>query len=441
MLDRLKRFIAERHLFGKQHNVLLAVSGGMDSVVMTHLFADGGFKFGIAHCNFGLRGAESDEDERFVKSLAEQLAVPFFSQRFDTGAVGQERGISIQMTARELRYQWLEETRQQNGFTHVATAHHLYDSVETAIHNFIRGTGIRGLRGMLPKTGKLIRPILFAKRSEIAAYAAAGSIAFREDTSNVDPKYTRNRIRHEVIPLMRAINPGFDNSMVESLTNFRDAELIYEQTMQRLRKRLLDKRHSDWYIPVIGLKKLPYGRSVLFELIRDFGFNISQVDDILHSLDGPSGKMFEAEHHRLVKDRRFLIISSRDIGKSSWMMINLGEEVVQADGVTLRLMTLSSDGYTIDHNPAIASLDVDAVEFPLTLRKWKPGDYFFPFGMKGKKKVSKFFKDEKIPIPDKERTWILLSGDRVVWVVGHRIDNRFRITEKTKNVCRLEVIT
>lgn len=440
MLDRFRGFIAAEKLVAPKDRVLLAVSGGVDSVVMTTLFSLAAIPFGIAHCNFQLRGEESDGDEQFVKELAERLKAPFFSQRFNTEEAA-VANVSIQMAARELRYEWLETVRAEHGFATIATAHHLDDSIETAVHNFIRGTGVSGLRGILQKSGKLIRPLLFAHRADVESFAKAHAVPFREDASNRDTKYTRNKIRHTILPMLREINPGFDGSMIESMRHHRDTEIALRQVIQRLSKRLLSKRHNDWFIPILSLKKLQYKRTALFEVIRDFGFNIDQVDHMLGHLDGQPGKVFESPDHRLVKDRRFLIITRKEAGRATWLQVSAADEMVHGEDIVLRCSRESAVAYVAEPSSKVATLDYEALEFPLTLRKWRQGDYFFPFGMKGKKKVSKFFKDEKIPLPEKERIWILLSGDRVVWIVNHRIDNRFRVTDKTRSVYRVEVIT
>lgn len=440
MLERFRQFIGERHPFREKDKVLLAVSGGVDSVVMAHLFARAGFDFAIAHCNFQLRGEESNADELFVGKLAAELNVNFFSKRFDTEAAA-TAGVSIQMAARQLRYEWLEKLRADNGFHFIATAHHLDDSIETAVHNFIRGTGVSGLRGILPRSGKLIRPMLFARKEEITAFARSEGIAHREDRSNLESKYTRNRIRHQVLPLLRELNPGFDHSMMESARYHLDTEIIQKQVIGKVRRRLLTQRHNEWFIPILALKKIEWKRTALYEVLKDFGFNIEQVDDIIRHLDSQPGKQFETTDYRLIKDRRFLIITPREAGRPTWVHINADDEMIHAEGLTLRCFKQPVAGYSIDPSPQVASVDHDQLTFPLTLRRWKRGDYFFPFGMKGKKKVSKYFKDEKIPVTEKDRVWILLSGDRVVWIVGYRLDNRFGVSDKTKSVYRLEVIT
>jgi tRNA(Ile)-lysidine synthase len=440
MIERFKDFARAQCLIRTGEKVLLAVSGGADSVVMTHLFAESGIGFGVAHCNFQLRGEESEGDELFVRDLAKRLDAAFFSTRFDVSSA-MTSGESVQMAARRLRYEWLEQIREKSGFAVIATAHHLDDSVETAVHNFVRGTGVSGLRGILPRSGRLARPMLFARKEEVLAYAAASGIAFREDSTNPDPKYTRNRIRNTLLPMLRDFNPGFDESMGESMRHYRDTELMQLESLDKLRRRLLTKRHSDWFIPIRAVKKISYRRTLLYELIRPFGFNSEQVDDILHHLDGQPGKVFETNGHRLIKDRRFLIVTSKDPGTASWLQLQAEDEMVHGEAITLRASKVPAKGFVIEPSTRVASLDLAKLQFPLTLRKWKQGDYFFPFGMKGKKKVSKFFKDEKIPISEKERIWILLSGEQVVWVVGYRIDNRFRVADSTESVYRLEVIT
>jgi tRNA(Ile)-lysidine synthase len=440
MIQRFSAFITQHNLFRPQDRLLLAVSGGVDSVVMAHLFALAGYRFEIAHANFQLRGGESDSDEAFVRDLAQQLAVPVHVKRFDVQAAVAS-GVTVQMAAREMRYEWFASLCAERDCVAVATAHHQDDAIETAVHHFVRGTGVAGLRGILPHHTGVIRPMLWARKAEIQAFASSEGFSFREDSSNTDTKYTRNRIRRELLPLLRTINPGFDSAMIQSMAHHRDTELMQQEVLRRLRKRLLLKRHNEWFIPILGLKKLPYRHTVLFHLVQGFGFNSEQVNDIIRHLDGQPGKIFMSATHRLIKDRRFLIVATNEPTSATWVSVDAEQESVSGDGIRLRCRRLPASDFKPEESPRVAALDVSRLEFPLVLRRWKQGDYFYPFGMKGKKKVSKYFKDEKIPVTEKERVWILLSGDKVVWVVGYRLDNRFRITAQTETAYRVEVIT
>lgn len=440
MLKRFQQFIAQEHLLAPGQRVLLAVSGGMDSVVMTTLFSHSEFEFGIAHCNFRLRGKESDADEQLVQQLAKTLQVPFLSKSFDLTEATNQPGTSVQMAARDARYAWLQDTRTEHNFDVIATAHHLDDSIETALHNYIRGTGFSGLRGVPARSNKIIRPVLFAHHHEIEAYAQEHKIVYRKDASNSSPAYTRNRIRNEILPILREINPGIEHSLSENLKHFKELEFIVKRELSRTKRRLLLKRHNEWFIPINLLRKLPYKRSALFEALREFGINITQVDEILTSLDKEPGKVWTSKSHRIIKDRRFLIVATNKQSEQTWLTIEKESSRVQANGIALSFSMPSAVGYELNTMKNVASIDMDKLTFPLTLRKWKQGDHFYPFGMKGKKKVSKFFKDEKMDLASKERTWILCSGERIVWVVGHRLDHRFRVTEGTRKVFRVEII-
>jgi tRNA(Ile)-lysidine synthase len=312
LVNKVKNFLAENNIHLSRKHTLLAVSGGRDSVVMAELFHQSGFKFAIAHCNFQLRGEESDGDESLVKSIADKYKVPFYNIRFDTLVYSQSKKISIQVAARELRYAWFEQIRSENKYDYIATAHHLNDNIETVLHNFIKGTGIKGLRGMVVRRDKLIRPMLSLGMQEIDSFRQEYSLLYREDTSNASDKYTRNKIRHHLIPLIEEINPGFEPGFEDRLKIFADLENLYQNKISKTNKQLFEKRGRDTYIPIRKLKKLSDKRSVLFEYLQPQGFTISQVDDMLAGLDSDSGKQFLSPAVRVIKDRRFLIITQKN---------------------------------------------------------------------------------------------------------------------------------
>ena len=440
MHHRLQKSLSEHHIDLTKHRILLAVSGGIDSVVMVELMHRLGIDFGIAHCNFQLRGDESMEDESFVRMLAERYQMSFFSIRFDTSEYVASQKVSVQVAARELRYKWLEEIRLSNRYSYLATAHHLNDNIETVLMNFIKGTGIKGLRGMQVRNGHLIRPMLSLSRSEIEAYQKDNGLTFREDSSNASDKYTRNNIRHHLVPLIMELNPGFESGFSDRLKTFGDIEHLYESKIRKIDKQLFEKRNGDTYIPIRLLRKLPSRRSILFEHLQPLGFNAHQVDDILMSLNAESGRQFLSAQARIIKDRRFLIVTPlSNTSFTSVLVFSDDKEVILPDSRIDIVLKENSD-LTIKKEKEYAYLDLSKLQFPLVLRQWQKGDYFYPFGMKlKKKKVSKYFKDQKVALHDKEKIWILESDKKIVWVIGERIDERYRVTESTKQVAVLKI--
>jgi tRNA(Ile)-lysidine synthase len=413
--------------------LLLAVSGGLDSMVMLHLFQACGFLVGVAHANFQLRGAESEGDEQFVKNWCAVHNIPFFVQRFQTNNYAMERKLSIQMAARELRYSWFEELLKKEGFRYVATAHHLNDSLETVLINLARGTGIEGMTGIPVINGNRIRPLLFASKSEIEDYAAEMGIAWREDSSNRTDDYQRNFIRHQIIPALKKINPALEDTFRETLSKIRSELTILNHDLENWKKENWEKEGEIIRIRKNGL--LPAeGPARLWHCIKPFGFSYAQCEDILRALHGQSGKQFLVSDYKLVVDRDFLVITTEN---------NILDEVViamkQEDAVlgSYQILVKSTLELTPSSNPDMATLDADKLTFPLVWRKWKPGDYFFPLGMTHRKKISDFLIDNKISVGEKDFVTVLEAGGEIVWVVGYRIDNRYKITPQTKNALSL----
>lgn len=435
LLQSVRILAADHQIDLRRRRVLLALSGGVDSVVLAEVLHQLGVRFGIAHCNFQLRGAESDGDEALAQQIAAKYDVPYYSTRFDTIEYMAERKVSVQVAARELRYRWLHETREVHGFHYLATAHHLNDNIETVLYNFIKGTGIKGLRGMLPKNGRLIRPLLEVSRAEILAFQKEHGLVYREDASNASTKYTRNKIRHSLVPLIEEINPGLEQGFADRLRIFSDLEDLYEARFRKVARQFFLQRGSDIYIPILKLRQLKDRRSILFDYLKSFGFNAAQVDDMLGALDSDSGKQFLSEQARVVKDRRFLIVTELAKGNRGAIYIEHANDLVKLDGFSLQCAAVEAATAVIGKEKTHAFLDLDKVKFPLLLRPWRQGDYFYPFGMKlKKKKVSKYFKDQKLAIHQKESVWILESDQRIVWIVGERIDERFKVSDKTQNV-------
>ncbi|MCX6199833.1 MAG: tRNA lysidine(34) synthetase TilS [Bacteroidetes bacterium] len=436
--EKFIEFNTSKRLANRKKKTLLAVSGGIDSVVMCDLFREVKFPFAIAHCDFQLRGKESDADEKFVLDLAKKYSVEFFVKKFDTKNYAEEKNISIQQAARELRYTWFEELRKEKEFNLLATAHHLNDNIETIFFNLTKGTGIKGLRGIPIRNGNIIRPLLFASREEIENYQQENKLEFREDSSNADDKYTRNKIRHQIIPLLKEINPSLENTFAEKIELYTQLEMMYEKQIKKSAALLFLPLGNDIYIPILKLKKTQNAHNVLYEYLKDFDFNAEQVEDILAAVDVDAGKQFLSSSARIIKDRRFFILTKLADKDSSVQFIHGEEKEVKFKDKLLVITPTTAVKITADKNSAF--LDKTKLEFPLILRPWKAGDYFYPFGMKlKKKKLKKFFTDEKIPLNEKENIFVLESNKKIVWVVGYRTDERFKITAVTKDVLQLRI--
>ncbi len=407
--------------------LLLAVSGGLDSMVMLHLSQTCGFLVGVAHVNFQLRGAESEADEQFVKNYCAVHNIPIFVQRFQTNNYAMERKLSIQMAARELRYAWFDELLNKEGFRYVATAHHLNDSLETVLINLARGTGIEGMVGIPVKSGNRIRPLLFATKSEIENYAAEEGIAWRDDSSNMTDDYQRNFIRHQIIPALKKVNPALDNTFRETVSKIRGELALLQQDLV-----VWKKEHWVQDGQVIRIKKngvsFEGGAARLWHGIKPLGFSYTQCEDILRALHGQSGKQFITPTHKLVVDRDFLVITAqREIPEG--VVIEPKQEKAVLGTYEMRIQITYE--LTPSVQSGVALLDADKLKFPLIWRKWKPGDYFFPLGMTHRKKISDFLIDNKISVGEKDSLTVLESGGEIVWVVGHRIDNRYKLTPVT----------
>ena len=430
-----------------QTQLILAVSGGVDSVVLVDLCHKAGFQFVIAHCNFQLRGEESIRDENFVKSLGEKYNKEVLTKRFDTKIYAEENKISIQVAARELRYGWFEEVVSGQWLvvnnnvapysqltTHnsqLATAHHADDNIETLLLNFFRGTGISGLHGILPKQGKIIRPLLFAKREEIVAYAKEQNLSWVEDSSNSSDKYSRNFVRHQVVPLMKTIYPQVDDNLLGNIERFKEIELIYNASIEQTKSKLIEVKGNERHIPILKLKKQIPLKTIVFEIIKDFGFASTQTEEAIKLLDAANGSYMASASHRLIINRNWLIIAPLQSEEAINIIIEEGtKKIVFAEG-TLLFETTSTNNSLTPTDANIAALDASEIKYPLLLRPYKQGDYFYPLGMLKKKKLSKFFIDQKLSKTQKERVWVLESDKRIVWVIGYRIDNRFRLKPST----------
>lgn len=434
MLHSFQKFISDLDLFNANDRVLLAVSGGIDSIVMCELFHQSNFHFGIIHCNFKLRGAESEEDKKFVQAVAKKYDVPFYCKSFETSGFSEKSGISIQMAARKLRYEWFEDIRKKENYKAVAVAHHKDDEVETLLINLVRGTGIAGLHGILPNQEHLIRPLLFSNRAEIEAFAKVHELIYREDSSNLETKYTRNKIRHKVIPVLKEINPHLEETITNNIKKIRDVESIFKAAIYEKRKEIFIFENNKIILPIEKLKQLNPLKTYLFEFLKEYHFNAHVIEEIIESFDSISGKHFFSATHRLLKDREHLILT--EIREFTDKLFYISEEQRSIGfpvQLTLKKIAITPD-FRIQKSPAYAFLDEELLLFPLVLRRWQEGDIFVPLGMKTKKKLSDFFIDNKFSLAEKEDTWVLVSGEDIVWIIGYRIDERYKITAKTKQV-------
>ncbi len=439
MLTRFIDFTKEKQLFEPQQKVLLAVSGGIDSMVLLHLFEESGFEYGLIHCNFNLRGAESDGDEAFVKEQVLSHGIPSWFKSFETEEYARLNGISIEMAARELRYEFFERIREENNYDFIATAHHLDDLIETFFLNLSRKTGIKGLTGIKEKAGRIIRPLLFADRKEIEEYAKKHFIAYREDSTNNEVVYQRNFLRHKILPLFSELNSSFKKNVLASIENLKETEQVYSGCLQHDRQKVLAEKDGETVIEIKALQETSFPGVLLFEILSGFNFNSTVIDEIFQGLSGDSGKQFFSKTHRVVKDREYLFISELD--ENTVRVFYIEREDIQLNEpleITIENIWVGAD-MKINKDPRVACLDFDKLEFPLLIRKWRQGDYFQPLGMTGFKKVSDFFIDVKMPLHEKENTWILCSGEKIVWIMGHRIDNRFKITAETTSMFRMEI--
>jgi tRNA(Ile)-lysidine synthase len=440
MYNRFLKYIKEEELIKPNDKLLLGVSGGVDSVVLSNLIDQLGNQFSVAHCNFNLRGQESDDDEKFVVNLADRLGVKCYLSSFPTSEYASEKGISIEMAARELRYEWFENLREAHGFDWVVVGHHLDDVLETFLLNLSRGTGIRGLSGIKAKAGRVIRPLLFASRREIEHYAKGQEFQFRHDKSNDDTNIKRNKVRHDILPSLESLNPSFKKNLQRTIRYLNETEHVFKNQIEEVRSEIVSEDQTWVKISIEKLKILQPLTIYLYELLRPYHFNSETIEMIIQALDGIPGSKFFSTTHRLVVDREELIITPVELEEKALFYIEKDDRFIY-EPLNLRIsIERYHGGYRIPNSLDLAVFDYDKLSFPLVLRKWQKGEYFRPLGMAGFKKLSDFFVDEKYSIPEKENVWILASDNKVVWIVGKRIDDRFKLTADTKLVLRIEMI-
>lgn len=439
MVNRFIQYVKEHNLFENNQTILLAVSGGIDSMILCDLFLKSNFKFAIAHCNFHLRGEESNRDERFVREYAQKNNIKIHVKDFDTYSYMKEKGKSMQVSAREMRYSWFNELLKEEGYSYIATGHHIDDSIETFFMNILRGTGIAGLHGILQKVNLVIHPLLFTGRAEIVNYQKENKLEFVEDSSNATTKYTRNKIRHELIPLVKEIAPNFDKIISKEIERFRETEVVFRSVINDAKTKLLEIENQTIKISIEKLKSYVPQKIFMYEILNDFGFNEATINSIEDALLETSGKQFYSETHRLVKDRDYLLIVKNKPQNLNQYFIEESQTSVYSP-IVLHMEILKDLQYVkIPKNKEVAMLDYDKLTFPLILRKWKKGDSFFPYGLQGEKKISEFYKNLKYSILDKENQWLLCSENDIIWVVGQRIDDRYKITKSTKTIYKIEL--
>jgi tRNA(Ile)-lysidine synthase len=436
VLARFKEHIQKNFPELMNHSFLLACSGGMDSMVLTHLCSQSGLDFTLAHCNFRLRGQESDDDAAFVNEMATALDKRVYMASFDTKSYAQKQGLSIQMAARKLRYQWFKKQLEAQGIPYVVTAHHADDDLETFLINLSRGTGIKGLLGIPEKHEQIRRPLLCFSHNELYHFAGRENLSWREDSSNADTKYLRNKIRKEVVPLLKELHPTFLDNFKMTQNNLEQTYALSKAHLHEVRERLFQEKQGRIKINIAALEKLKPREAYLYGLFHEFGF--TDWKSLAHLLSAVSGKSILSDSHLLLKDRSNLWLSGRTskTTTSDYYLIADGEQVLEHP-LHLRFDQVEA---LAEASKNIIYVDKNALKYPLELRKWKNGDYFYPFGLKGKKKLAKFFKDEKVDLLSKEDQWLLCSNDAIVWVIGRRMDDRFKITEQSKAILQITYI-
>ena len=453
LLTSFREYIYAGKLFSPTDTLLIAVSGGVDSVVLCELCHRAGYRFEMAHANFQLRGAESERDEIFVRRLATRYGVTVHIRRFETLRYADENHCSIQMAARDLRYAWFYDLLGVHGTPSpslepaspslesaspgvLLTAHHLDDNIETILINFFKGTGIAGLHGILPRQGLLARPLLFAHKAALVQFARDQGLTWVEDSSNHADVYTRNAIRHQLMPVLERIWPGVTDNLSANIERFREVEELYRQALDRQIGRLAEPRGEEVHVPVLKLKQADPLHTIVFELIRPYGFTPRQTGEVLRLLDSGSGKYILSPTHRILRDRKWIIISPLKSEDPAHILIPTPSGVMEYNGGLLEWGITATP--QLATSPDTAMLDASQIQFPLLLRKWRPGDYFYPLGMRKKKKLARFFIDSKLSLAEKEKTWVIEMDRKIIWVVGRRIDERFKVTGTTRSILRIE---
>ena len=434
MLQKLTTHINNNFSFLKDKKLLIAISGGLDSVVLTQLCNELNFDISLAHCNFQLREKESDLDEEFVEILSQKSSNQIFIKKFKTEEFAKKNNISIQIAARELRYNWFQEIIEKHNFDYVLTAHHADDNLETFLINLTRGSGLDGFTGIPKINGNIARPLLPFSREEILIYAQENKLNWREDASNALTKYIRNKIRHQVTPILKEINPSLLSSFQKTVENLEQSQQIIEDKIGDLSKEIIKKEDAILKFNIDKILQLSNPKAYLYQFLKEYNF--TEWNDVYNLLVAQSGKQVFSKSHRLLKDRGFLLLSKKGSSINSKISHKISKE---ANGITKPIhLTLGEITERITENKQTIYVDKDLLKYPLIVRKWQNGDYIYPTGMQGKKKLSKFFKDEKFSLLEKENTWLLCNNNNdIIWVINHRKDRRFDIKSSTKEIIKI----
>lgn len=438
MKDKVFNFISQKELISPNDKLIIAVSGGIDSMALLH-FMNHYFnnKIMMAHCNFQLRGDESNADEDFVRNYANSLGLEFVTKRFNTISYSRENKMSVQMAARELRYSWFPDLIEEYNYDKILLAHHSGDVVESFFINLIRGSGLNGLRGIKAKAGRYIRPFLNISRDEIVLYQKENDIEYREDSSNRSDKYLRNHLRHHIIPQFKKLRADFEQHLINTIEILDDTGIIFDQHVESLLNKMIRQKENSIHLPIAEIDKLPAKRTYLFEFLKNYGFSGKDIPQILNSFSSIPGKTFNSSSHKLIKDREDLILVP--LNEKEREQIYIQEDLNEIEHpLRLQFEVLDADevqSYKSGKN--IAYFDKDKIEYPLILRHWHKGEYFVPFGSEHFKKVSDFFIDQKMDLFAKQNCWILASANKIIWILNRRTDNRFRVTPDTQKVLKI----
>lgn len=431
--------------FNKKHNlikhnskILLAISGGIDSIVLLDIFEKLNFKFSIAHCNFTLRNLESDADHDFVKKISKQKNKTFYSIKFDTKKYAKENKISLQMAARELRYNWLNEIYKKHNYVNIATAHHLNDNIETIIFNLIKGTGISGIKGILPISKNLVRPLLFATKESIKNYAQNNKLIWREDSSNKKNDYNRNMIRNIIIPQMKKLNPNLENTFKRNIKKFKQAEILISEKVDDIKKKFFKKKNNyNDALDISQIKNKNWAPIIIEKILKPYGFNYIQSEDIILE-NHIRGTKFLSEENEIIINNNELLIISKYKSQKEIKTICKDQKEINLNHAKLKIYTYLKKNYKIKTDNKIIALDKSKLKFPLIIRSWNIGDKFQPLGMKNYKKISDFFIDNKISIIDKRKSYVILSDEEIVCIIGYRISDKFKITDETQEILEIK---
>jgi tRNA(Ile)-lysidine synthase len=438
VLSQFTSHIQKKALFKMEDKLLVAVSGGIDSMILCDLLLKAGYKFSVAHCNFKLRGLESDGDEQFVKDYCSKNKLALYTRSFDTLTYAAEKKLSTQMAARELRYAFFNELMKEHSFNYLLTAHHLSDNVETFLINLIRGSGIAGLKGISEKSGSIIRPLLQFTKEEILTYSEENTITYRTDKSNLEDTYLRNDLRLNIIPKLKEINPSFERTISKELGLLKQYNVIIADHFAKEKLKAVSKTDSGIKIHIDKINESKTPELFLFEILKDYNFHPDVITDIYESLDGIPGKLFFSESYELVKDRNELVVSERSEIK---IEPNVIEKETQEILSPIHLKIKPTTEFKKENSKAIAYIDHSKLKFPLTIRGWQNGDKFKPLGMTGFKKLSDLFVDLKLNAFEKNKVAIIENGDKeIIWVVNHRLDDRYKISDNTNNILRIELV-